>query len=76
MFATGSLANLALRLSDIRLGSKPVVMAFRRDVRFAPYQQTSSGCLGRSEKCQEATLRTFQRRLKYHLTLPSHFNIS
>ena len=42
MFATGSLANLALRLSDIRLGSKAALTAPKSDFRFTPESELKS----------------------------------
>ena len=50
-------ADIGVRPMSIRSGmSKTEVAALRRDVRFAPDQQTSSGCLGMSEKCQQEAL--------------------
>ena len=61
---------------DVRFGVKSAVLTLGQSLPIYPDKQTFSESDGMSQMCQKATLRTFQRRLNYHLTLPSHFNIS
>ena len=54
---------------------KSAILAGCRSLPIYPDEQTLSVSVGMSQRCQKATLLTFQRKLKYLLTLTLYFNI-